>query len=139
MATPTSMERFARWMAGRFPTHRPIILSAAGRLTTWLAYVAIVSAAISYVINGKEFFTEKLPRAVSYVAKVVLLGGTLGPALIRHVVQHDLGYAGMCVDGSDTLDLDNDGDASDLILTLYPAAQGDFAKLRCPPTLCTWS
>lgn len=120
---PATIQELARTVARRFPTHRPLILTMGARVAGWLTSLAVLSAAVSYAINGTEFFTEKFPRAISFVAKTVLLGATLRPILIRHVIENDLGYSDMCVDQSGTLDLDNDGDASDLILSLYPKAK----------------
>jgi hypothetical protein len=123
MSAPTRIQNVTDWMAKLFPKHGQIILRVAARLTTWFAYIAVVSGGVSYVLNGKDFFTEKLPRAIAYVAKFVLLGGTFRPVLVRHVIEKDLGYAHMCVDQLNALDLDNDGEASDLILSLYPQAR----------------
>jgi hypothetical protein len=120
MLDPKKLLVFAKHLAKRFPEYRQFVLKIGARVAGWLSAFAILSAGVSLSVNGTEFFTKKIPQAVAFVSKKLLLGGTLRPTLIRRVVDQDLAYSDMCIGPSQTLDLDNDGDSSDLFLELYP-------------------
>ncbi|CAN7783723.1 hypothetical protein LJR175_008344 [Variovorax sp. LjRoot175] len=125
MLDPKKALAFAKHLAKRFPERRRLVLATGARLAGWLASFAVLSAAVSFAVNGNEFFTKKVPQAVAYLSKTFLLGGTLRPLLIRRIVEQDLAYSGMCSVRSSTHDLDGDGDASDLILELLPKEPND--------------
>ncbi|PIT02843.1 hypothetical protein TSA1_20360 [Bradyrhizobium nitroreducens] len=96
----------------------------------------IVSALATFAITGSEFFGTTLPKVFSGTSSAILLSGTLRPWLIDRVLVRDLSIVGQCVAWHNIIDLDGDGQASDLALTVFPrrSLQGkDCSEFRQDP------
>lgn len=114
------VEHAARYLARRIHPFRSWILRAGKVLGRWVAIAAVVSATVSFVLDGTEFINKKLPAAMAFVSKSIFLRETFRPVLVKRAIKTDPAYANLCLESSQVLDLDNDGDATDLLLTLFP-------------------
>jgi hypothetical protein len=123
-----SVERAARYLARRMRPFRSWILRAGKFVGKWVAIAAIISATVSFVLDGTEFINKKLPAAMAFLSKTVLLRETFRPVLVERVVKKDPGYANLCLEESQVLDLDNDGNATDLLVTFFPRGE----RATCP-------
>ncbi|APG86819.1 hypothetical protein SAMCCGM7_pB0103 (plasmid) [Sinorhizobium americanum CCGM7] len=104
--------------------HRKAVRFAAQSVVKWLGVVGVVTALVSLLVNGTEFFTKKIPQAAAFMAKRVFLGETFRPVLIRRVVEQDLLYSDFCIASHQVIDLDGDKEATDLVVELRtPASQ----------------
>lgn len=101
------------------------------RLIRIVGVVTLASAVISLGLAGSEFVTRTIPNIFAAASRTVLLAGTLRPLLLDRIIRDDLGYRGQCVAGDQVVDLDRDGWASDLIVTIHPKETIDN-RLACP-------
>ncbi len=82
----------------------------------WVAVLAVLSAVLSFALDGTEFIRKKIPQATAIVSKWVLLSEAFRPRLAKHVLENDLAYSNFCIISNQLLDLDNDGDSTDLLI-----------------------
>jgi len=80
--------------------------------------ITLLSALISVVINGTEFFSKKIPSAVATVSKYVLLAKTGRPYLLKRLIEDDLALGAMCAGVVLVTDFDGDGQATDLVIQM---------------------
>jgi hypothetical protein len=102
---------------------RGYILWFSNHLTRIVGLVTIVSAVATFVATGFDFFAVTTPKLFAATSRTLLLAGTLRPLLLGYVMHNDLKYVDQCVARNLVVDLDNDGWASDLIVTIYPKQQ----------------
>lgn len=106
------------------PRRRLYLYSLIKRMFRVAAGIAVVWSAVSILLNGSEFFTDKLPKALATVSRHLLLAKTLRPILIDRIADRELAYAHLCVRGSERLDLDGDGVTTDLLIEFRPRRDG---------------
>lgn len=83
-----------------------------------IAFFTLLSGLISFVINGTDLFTKKIPSANASISKYVLLAKTGRPYLLRQLIEKDLALPGMCPGKVLVSDFDGDGQATDLVIEL---------------------
>lgn len=118
-----SIENATRWLARRVRPLRSSIMRSGKLVGKWVAIAAVLSATVSFVLDGTEFINRKVPAAMAFLSKSILLRKTFRPLLIEQTVKTDPAYANLCLGESQVLDLDNDGNATDLLLTLFPRGE----------------
>jgi len=74
-------------------------------------------------VSGSAFFTTTIPNIFAASSRAVLLTQTFRPLLFEIALREDLGFVDQCIAEDMVVDLDTDGRASDLIVTLYPVQQ----------------
>jgi len=90
------------------------------RLATW-SVVAVVSVTIfSFIIDGTELFTQRLPALSAILSLKIMLGQTFRSILVKELIYDDLSYDSryICIVSHQLLDLENTGDPSDLLIVL---------------------
>jgi hypothetical protein len=123
-----SVERAAKYLARRMRPFRSRILRTGKFIGKWVAIAAVISATVSFVLDGTEFINKKVPAATAFVSKTILLRETFRPTLVEGVIKKDPAYANLCIEASQVLDLDNDGNATDLLVAFFPRGE----RLTCP-------
>lgn len=106
------------------PRRRRYLYSVAKRIFRAIAAAAVIWSVASILLNGSEFFTDKLPKAVATVSKHLLLAKTLRPILVNRIAKRELAYEHSCIRGSQLLDLDGNGAATDLLIEFRPKRNG---------------
>ncbi|KPH05043.1 hypothetical protein CO657_11095 [Rhizobium acidisoli] len=107
------------------PDYRKAIRYIARKIIQGIGLLALVTAIVSFVLNGTELFTKTIPRMSAFVAKRVLLAKTFRPFLIRQIVEEELAYADFCILSKDVADLDEDGEETDLLVKIAPVSEKD--------------
>lgn len=110
-----------RKLAKHFNPKQRQKVNSVGRVV-WkaIAFFTLLSGLISFVINGTELFTKKIPSAIASISKYVLLAKTGRPYLLRKLIEKDLALPGMCPGKVLVSDFDGDGQATDLVIELLP-------------------
>jgi hypothetical protein len=123
-----SVERAANYLARRM--RRSWILRAGKFVGKWVAIAAVISATVSFVLDGTEFINKKVPAAMAFASKTILLRETFRPMLVERAIKRDPAYANLCLEDSQVLDLDSDGDATDLLVTFFPRGEQPMCPER---------
>jgi hypothetical protein len=81
-----SVERATKFLARRIRPFRSWILRAGKFVGKWVAIAAVISATVSFVLDGTEFITVKVPAATAFVSKSIFLRKTFRPILAERVI-----------------------------------------------------
>src|SRR5262245_13983225 len=101
-------------------SRRQFIIRIAKLTGKWIAILAVISAVVSFVLDGWDFINKKIPTVTSFASKQILLRATFRPVLVERVIREDLAYSNLCTGSVIVMDLDNDGQATDLLIEMYP-------------------
>lgn len=137
-------------IARRFkPSQRQHVHSAGRRIWKIVGGITLLSVVTSFVINGNELFTKKIPSVMASVSKHVLLAKTGRPYLLKRLIEDDLALSGMCAGTVLVTDFDGDGQATDMVIQLlrpdekgsctedYPSSTS-YALMKDSPSSGLW-
>jgi hypothetical protein len=94
-----SVERAAKYLARRMRPFRSWILRAGKFVGKWVVIAAVISATVSFVLDGTEF-NKKVPATMAFVSKTILLRETFRPMLVDRAIKTDPAYANLCLEDS---------------------------------------